>query len=405
MLTSLIYALLIPAQFNVTLAGIYLSPFRIFLMGAALFLTARGLRGSLRFTLPDLLVVLAAAWIWLASYMTSGSALTSMVQGGAHTVDMALAYFLARVCIQTPRDFRMLLILISPGIAFISAIIVAESVTHVRILQPLASSLTGAPNPLRDDIRLGLMRGAASFPHPILAGIFLASFLPLFLMSGIRGWPKYLGVGASFGGIFTMSSAALLGVLAGAFLRAYDWLAEQIINLTWRVFLAVAAIVYVLVELTSNTGTYGLLVRYASLNTVSAYNRVLIWQYGTENIANNPWFGIGYANWDRPSWMRSDSFDHFWLIMALRFGLPEAILLISATLIGIITVALNSRNMAPDDARLMRGVAISLAIFALGVNSVSLWLSALVWFFVLLGIAVSLGGVVIRPIRTEAKLS
>ncbi|MCK0127193.1 hypothetical protein [Erythrobacter sp. F6033] len=391
LLSVLVYTLLIPAQFNVTISSIYLSPFRIFLIASTGVLIVRAAQGRIQFALPDLFIILAAAWIWIASYMTSGSMLTSAVQGGAHTVDMAVAYFLARTSIQSPRDFRIFLILIAPGIAFTSAIVVAESITHTRILQPLASALTGVPNTLRDEVRLGLMRGAASFPHPILAGIFLASFLPLYLMAGLRGWPKYVGIGASLGGIFTMSSAALLGLIVGGFLRAYDWLSTKILNFSWQVFLFFAGLAYAIVELTSNTGFFGLLVRYASLNTVSAYNRVLIWEYGTDNIARNPWFGIGYGDWDRPSWMHSDSFDHFWLIMALRFGLPEAILLICATLIAIIMVALRSRNMAPGDAQLMRGMAISLAVLALGVNSVSLWLSALVWFFVLLGIAVTLG--------------
>ena len=188
-----------------------------------------------------------------------------------------------------------------------------------------------------------------------------------------------------------MSSAALLGLLVGGLLRGYDWLCERVANLGWRLFLFGAGLLYAAVELTSNTGFYGLLIRYASLNTVSAYNRVLIWQYGTENIARNPWFGIGYADWVRPSWMHSGSFDHFWLIMALRFGIPESLLLLGATLGGIVMVAVASQRQNVVDARLLRGIAISLGVFALGVNSVSLWLSALVWFSMLLGIAVSLG--------------
>ena len=53
-------------------------------------------------------------------------------------------------------------------------------------------------------------------------------------------------------------------------------------------------------------------------------------------------------------------------------------------------VAMRSRSLPHVDARLLRAVAISLTVFALGAISVSLWLSVLVWFFMLLGIAVSL---------------
>ncbi len=358
---------------------------------ATLYLLSSAVGGRLRFVWPDLLVALAAAWIWLASYMTSGEISTAMNQGGAHTLDIAFAYFLARAAIQTPRDLRLFLVLVAPGIALMSLFVVQEAVTHTRVLQRVAADITGSPYRLRDDIRLGLMRGTGPFPHPILAGIFLSSFLPIYLASGLRGWPRTLGIAASFGGFFSMSSAALLGLLMGGLLWCYDWLTEKISNVTWSIFLFASGILFTTVEMTSNSGFYGLMIRYASLNTTSAYNRVLIWNYGTENIAQHPWFGLGYADWVRPSWMHSGSFDHFWLIMALRFGIPASMLLIGATVAGIILLAIKSSTYRKQDARLMRGLAISLAVFALGAVSVSLWLSVLVWFFVLVGISVSLG--------------
>ena len=389
--TILLYLLLIPQQFNLTLAGIYLSPYRIFLLGASLYLMASALRQSVRLVLPDVLVFGAVAWIWLASYISSNSVETAIIIGGSHSVDIGLGYFLMRIAIQSPSDLRRFLILIAPGIILLGAIIVTESVSRTLILQPLASSITGMPMPIRYEVRLGLVRAPASFPHPILAGIFIASFLPIYVLSGIRGWPKILSVVATLGGVFTMSSAAMLGVVVGGALTIYDWMSERITNLSWRIFLLFSAILYGVVELTTNTGFYGLLIRYASLNTTSAYNRVLIWQYGTENIAKYPWFGIGYSDWVRPDWMNSGSFDHFWLIMALRFGIPETFMLLGATLIAIAMIAMRSRRMPTHDARLLRGVAISLAVFALGVNSVSLWMAALTWFFMLLGLTVSLG--------------
>jgi sulfur transfer protein SufE len=56
-------------------------------------------------------------------------------------------------------------------------------------------------------------------------------------------------------------------------------------------------------------------------------------------------------------------------------------------------LARRSSSFLPHDARLVRGLVISLAVFSLGVNSVTLWLSALSWFFMLLGMTVSLGAI------------
>lgn len=386
-----LYLLLLPEQFNPTIGGIYLSPFRAFLLVASLYLMVGGLRGAIRFVWPDLFIVLGMAWIWLASYMTSGSVLTAVVMGGSHTVDIGLSYFLARTAIQTPTDLRRFLILIAPGIAIVGAIIVTESLTHTLILQRIAGALTGMPYPQRLDVRMGLMRGFGPFPHPILAGICLGSLLPIYLLSGLRGWPRLIGAVGTIGGMLTMSSAAILAIVVGGILCAYDWLSERIANLNWRLFLLFATVLYVVVELTTKLGFYNLLVRYASLNSASAYNRVLIWQFGTENVARNPWFGIGYSDWDRPKWMLSDSFDHFWLLLALRFGIPLTFFLLGASLMAVAMIGIRSRKMNFHDARLARGVAISLAVFVLGLNSVSLWMSPLAWFFMLIGLSVSLG--------------
>jgi hypothetical protein len=382
---------LLPEQFNPTIGGLYLPPFRVYLMGAAMYILFGALRSRFRFVWPDILVILGAAWIWLAAYQTSGSLETAAVMGGSHTVDIALAYFLARVAIQSPKDFRTFLILIAPGLGFVSFIVVLESFSQRHILQPVSSSLTGIPNRLRLETRMGLVRGAGPFAHPIHAGILLASFLPLYVLSGLRGWPKWVGILASIGGVFSMSSAAMLGIVVGGGLVIYQWLCERIANLTWRLFLFFSAVLFAGVELTSNSGFYSLLVRYASLNSGSAYNRVLIWQYGTENVARNPWFGIGYGDWDRPWWMFSGSFDHFWLILALRWGIPNVVMLLGATLIAIAMVALKSSRLPIGESRTFRGVAIALSVFALGVNSVSLWLATLVWFFMMVGLAVSIG--------------
>ncbi|MEE4207780.1 MAG: hypothetical protein V2I43_00755 [Parvularcula sp.] len=389
---ALLYLLLIPEQFNFSIQGIYLSPFRIFLICTFPYILANALKPGFRFVWPDLLIALGLFWIFLATYLNSGGQIVpSLIVGTSHVVDMGLAYFFARVTIRTPKDLRYFLVFIAPGVLVTGVLVMIEAFTHRRTIQALSQAITGNPMYARTDARLGFMRGTASFPHPILAGIFLASLFPLYLMAGLRGWPKIVGVIGSGLGAFTMSSAAMLGLVVGGFLRVYDWLTERIANLTWRLFFLFAAMSYFVIENTSNTGFYGLLVRYASLNSASAYNRILIWRYGTENVKNNPWFGIGYEDWDRPAWMHSGSFDFFWLILSLRFGIPNMVFMLGATLVALFMLMRRTRSLPPTDARLIRGLAISLGVFALGLNSVSLWLSTLAWFFMLIGMSVSLG--------------
>jgi hypothetical protein len=184
------YILLVPQQFSFSVGELFLTPFRFLIIGISPYLFLGALQRQVRILWPDIMIVGALAWIWLASYMTSGSVLTSIEMGGSHLLDIGLAYFLARSTIRTPDDLRRFLVLIAPGVALTGLFIAAEALSRTYIVQPIASALTGRPMPISYEIRMGLLRGTASFPHPILAGITMASFLPLYFLSGLRSWPR-----------------------------------------------------------------------------------------------------------------------------------------------------------------------------------------------------------------------
>ncbi len=233
----LFYLLLIPEQANFRLGGLLLSPYRLFLIVGFLYLLGNSIKSKFRFAWPDLAIFGSCFWIALASYFTTQSVEAAVTQGGAHFIDIGMAYFFMRFTIRNPHDLRLFLIMIAPGVAFMGAIVFLESVSGRHIIQPIFSMITG--NPVRGglEVRLGLTRGVGSFPHAILAGICLASFLTLYWMSGIRGWPKLVGTIGAICGFFTMSSAALLGLLVGAALIVYDWATLRIQNLTWRLLM------------------------------------------------------------------------------------------------------------------------------------------------------------------------
>ncbi len=383
------YILLLPPQLNTSVLGAVLPPYRFFLIPATLFVLASSLGGRFRFTWPDLFVAGAAAWTTLALFMTSDQtdAITSSV---AQVTDTALAYFFARAAFRTLRDVRIFLLLMLPGLAVMGGILVLESITHNHILQPFFAQFTGGGGNLKFDERMGLMRARGPFPHPILAGIFFASFLPLYWLSGLRFWPFIIGIGAAVSSFFTVSSAALLALVVGTALVVYNWLSERIANLSWRMFFIVGGLAAFVLEFGTKAGAFSILMRFASLNSSSAYNRVLIWRYGTQNVESNPWFGIGYAEWERPSWMKG-SIDHYWLLQAIQFGIIPPLLIALTCAIAIYKLAQRSATSNLIDARFERGIAIAMAVFAFGVVSVAIWLSAQAWFFMLLGITVSLG--------------
>lgn len=382
------YLMLLPPQFNLNVDGSIVTPYRIFLIASVVYSAAQVVSGKLRLVWPDIAVVVATCWIVLSLYLTTGGteALTASI---SQACDIGFAYLFARCTFRSLRDVRIFLILLAPGLALMGGLIAVESVTKTNIIQPFFASITGNPVTGRSTERMGLMRARGGFPHAILAGIFLASFLSLYVLSGIRRLPWLMGVFAALMSFFTVSSAALLALVFGSALIFYNWLSERYSQLSWKLFFLVSAMGILFLESVSNSGSFNLIIRYASLNTGSAYNRVLIWRYGTQNVEQSPWFGIGYADWKRPDWMVA-SIDHYWLLLAIQYGVIVPILIAIATVLGVVALMRRSTLSNAVDARFQRGIVIALSVFALGAISVALWLEVQVWYFVLLGLAVSI---------------
>lgn len=397
------YLMLLPPQLNLSIGGSVIPPFRFFLIASALYLLGTVFRRSFRFSWPDIFIIASVGWICLAFSMTSvwQEAMTGSI---AHIADIGFAYFFGRMAFRDLRDLRMFLILILPGLLLVGIVMMLESITQTHIIQELASQLTGGSINYRSDPRLGLMRAQGPFPHPILAGIFFSSFLPLYWLAGFKGWIRIAGALAGAMSFFTVSSATLLSLTAAGALLGYNWLTERIANLTWKLFFFFSALFVFVAELGTNSGTFSLFVRFASLNSNSAYNRINIWNYGKLNVSENPWFGIGYADWDAPAWMGT-SIDNYWLLTAVRFGLPAATLIGIATLLAIVMIARKSGTMQNADQRCARGLAITLGVMALGLISVSAWLSAQVWYFLLLGLIVTIASAPRQPATAPFRMA
>lgn len=382
------YLMLMPPQSIIMVGGSALPPYRLFLILAALYVLGTAAKGKLRFSWPDFFVGLAVAWICLAMSLTS-SAEEAFTASVAHIADIGLAYFFARVSFQSLRDLRMFLLLLLPGLFVTGCLVFLESVTSTHIVQQTASKLLGKPYVPIYDHRLGLMRAQGPFAHPISAGLFLGSFLPLYWMAGFRGWVKTLGTLAALGSFFSVSSAALLALTVSGGLILYNWLTQQIANVTWRLFIIGGALFVFVAELGTGSGTFGLLMRFGSLNSTSGYARINIWNFGTQNVVKHPWFGLGYGDWERPVWL-GDSVDNYWLLTAMRFGLLPSVCIVLATFIGLLMIMRKSTTSSGFDQRMERGVAMAMFVFAIGLISVAVWLSVQVWYFALLGLTVSL---------------
>ncbi|MEX0279697.1 MAG: O-antigen ligase family protein [Arenibacterium sp.] len=311
-----------------------LLPFRIVLLILfipALICLLSGRSG--RILWADWLIVAAGFWAALAMFVNHG--VGEVIEPvGINTLQFVGAYLLARATIRNSGDFRkfvnvffVILLVLVPFAAF-------ESLTGRTIL------LDALPNSVRvvhPPMRWGMRRAQVLFSHPILFGVFSAIAFSLFFYV-LTGFRRYLGLMLSTGGaFFSLSTGALMSVIFQFGFMMWE-LATRPRPSRWLTFGILTAVSYIVVDLLSNRNPFHILVDYATFNTASGFNRILIWNFGTQNVASNPIFGIGMNDWARPSWM-SNSVDNYWLLETMRYGLPFIIMYVTAIIMVLLKVA------------------------------------------------------------------
>ncbi|MEP1595481.1 MAG: hypothetical protein ABJK20_12925, partial [Halieaceae bacterium] len=155
------------------------------------------------------------------------------------------------------------------------------------------------------------------------------------------------------------------------------------ISLRWSVLMGIFLLMWFAVSLASNRSPIKVFISYLTFSAHSAYNRILIWEYGSAEVGRNPLFGIGFGDWIRAPWM-SDSMDNFWLLTAVRYGLPALVFLVAAIVILAIRQAkMNARHRDLNRHR-MAWLAIIIGLSVSGIT-VHFWNALFAYFFFLVG--------------------
>lgn len=397
-LALLIYATFLPMEMRMVIAGQNLFAPRI-----AGFLLLPVLLRQLLIRPPqwqgfDLILVAGVGWMMLSFGVAYGLT-DAFLRGGALALDILLPYLIARAFIRDLDDLRRLLVVIAPGVLLVGLSMLAEALSGEHLVRPLfaqwfgplasyeAGNATGTLA-LTSDYRLGFLRAYGPFNHPIHAGLFMACMLPLFASSGLRGWPLYAGVFATLLAFFSGSTAAYLTFILALALLAYDRLREHVNLLNWQLPILASAIALLGLELLSKSGAVAVLGRF-TLNPATTSFRQLIWEHGTQSVAQHPLFGIAFDEYQRLNWMGA-SIDNYWLLLAVRHGLvvPLAFLLLTAVL--LIRLSRRPSDLALVDRRFETGLFITLFVLVAMGFTVAFSGSVLCLFFLLLGAVGSL---------------
>lgn len=388
-------SILMTPEARLDLGGFQLYPYRLALIAALPAMLVKLVREPLRPGPADLLVAGSSIMMFIAMALRYPLDV-ALKTGGASTLDALLAYLAGRIFFRSSLDVRRFLYRISPLLLAVAAVMALESLSHNYILRPIVGAITGhspaAALGRMYEIRMGLLRATGPFLHPIAAGLFFGSLVPLFYSADLPKW-RWLGLLGCLGGIFGWSSAGIVAIVAGLGLGVYDSVQRRF-RLGWAPLLWTIVASAFLIELFSQGGFVKFVIRYAALNPQTGYFRLLIWEYGWASVAKSPWIGIGYfESYERPTWMHTDSVDNYWLLQSLRYGVPSMAMMLVAVFWSMFSLGMSRQGKelgALQGRRMATGVCISLATTVVSLLTSSPWGADMAWLILLFGMAAGL---------------
>lgn len=322
----------IPIWFN---AGpLLLSTLRVYLLAMILPLVVQLVMGRFgRLLITDVLFVAHFVWATLALAINNPTQVAG--QFGSVGVEFMGGYLVGRAYIRTAGSFFALCRWLVVIVFCLAPLAVFEALTGRPPIIEAIWALPGISSvgAVFADKRLGLERVQAVFAHPIHFGLFCSVGLSLSFValrgvtSTFRRWTNTIVI--AFTGFLGLSSGAFLAILLQLGLIAWAAIFAMM-RARWWLLLGLFALAYVVIDILSTRSPIQVFMSYATFSAHNAFWRGIIFEWGLANvigsaekgITGSPWFGIGLNDWIRPHYMYSGSMDNFWLVMAVRYGVP-----------------------------------------------------------------------------------
>lgn len=336
MLAMLLLTATQPYLFQV--GPLVIGPYRLVLMliSVPLFLGwAQGKYGGR--VLPDFLLLGYIVWSFI-SLIVNGQADRATEFAVSQMFDIFVAYLLGRAAIRSREDFYFFAKFFLGVLLFLLPFAVLESTKGLMILQnifrPVPGLLVFKPTTLTYPPRLGLMRAMTGITHPIVYGVLCSMAFSLAIVAlkyadgGMSLVKRILwSLGSAGGTFFSLSAGAFTGVILQLGLIAWDVILRTR-RYRWKLLGGMSAFVYVILDIFGGRPPLVILARYVAFSGETAWNRYMIWQYGTAYVGHHRIFGGGlFTDWERESWMPA-SVDNHWLLQAMRWGIPGCALLL-----------------------------------------------------------------------------
>ncbi len=384
----LVISFLCPTELSLHIGSLRLPPHRVALLLLLPLALMRILsRPDIHIKSFDIFFILFNVWtVVVFTYNEEG--LAGFIFGGSLALESLGAYMIARAWIRDLPTFQASLRVIALGVITAALFAMPETFLGKTFTHDFLAKVTGYYHPTGTETRLGLTRAYGTFDHPIHYGTFCAGLLALFWFGERRVGGKRKKAALLFGATFLgLSSAPILCLILQTSLITWEKISRGIasrVSLT----LALLSVLYIGASLISTRSPIAFIATGMTLDPWTGYYRLKIWEHGMENVWANPWFGIGLGDWERPWWMVSSTVDAFWLVIAMRGGIPTFLLLAVAIVLITRAVVKNQSKLAdPTARRLVAGWLISLIALSLIGCTVHYWNVLHSYYFFFVGLA------------------
>ncbi|MFV0491245.1 MAG: O-antigen ligase family protein [Pseudorhodobacter sp.] len=393
-----LFCVVLPLGFN--LGPLYMTTLRLLLMALVIPLFFSLLTGRYgRLYITDFLFVLHVIWMALALAATTPNQLVTQI--GSVGVEFLGGYLVGRACIRSRSAFislcKWLVILVFCLLPFSILETISGQPTIVEALRRIPGVVTVPIVTIEG--RMGLERVQSSFAHPIHYGLFCSvafSLCFVALKDVYSDTRRYVcSAIVLISGCLALSSGALLAMVLQIGMIAWSLIFARLQS-RWWLLVGLFALAYVVVDLLSNRTPLRVFMSYATFSAHNAYWRGIIFEWGVMNIFGSaqydipaaPWFGLGMGDWIRPWYMRSGSMDNFWLVIAVRYGLPAFLILAMGYVVIIYKVMRRSFDDDPEMLRIRRAWVFTFLGLTFTLTTVHVWTNIYSFVFFMFGAGV-----------------
>ena len=366
-LTLLILSLCVPAELSFYLFGLRLTVTRLLLLLLTPVLVVKAAQKlssrRYRFVLSDLFVPLSGFWMVWAATNVNGLA-EALHHAGPDVLEFVVAYMATRLLMSRHGHALAFADLLCQAIAVVAMLGLLDTLTGFYFTHEFFSRMTGAKPPVgdfwADAHRLGFLRASGPIEHPILFAFMCVIAALIALSIPVRNRILVIST-CSLGAFFSFSAGPFQCLLLGGCLKLYDRIFRAY-SFRWAA-LAVAGLSAIGAAFLISHSPVSFIVSHFTFSSESGYYRIWTWATVTDTISQSPWFGLGVEGAPEDA---KPSVDSLWLVLALRSGVPGAVLVaLSIMGAGSLRTSGPAVDLDPDERRLgtILGIILFLTIF------------------------------------------